>query len=266
MHRVWLLESLLDCNTLRQNLFERFQPLTKGYLATPKVYMNDDSSLSQSGNDSQAESIVVVSDAVVTPPPEAPLPGPVAFLRELFQLAPNGPQRLLRLQNVSGFITPTTTMIEDYSLPLVQTLREGNIPKLRDLIVRQGKSPNACNRFGESLLHMACRRGDVAVVKFLVQDAKARLDTRDDFGRTPLHDACWTAQPNLRVMNILIAAASPELLLAEDIRGHTPFHYARKEHEKVWMKFLQERKAYLKRKIALVSDFSCRTTLDTQSV
>ena len=106
-------------------------------------------------------------------------------------------------------------------------------------------SMNACNTFGESLLHMACRRGDVSIVRLLVNEFKVRVEVRDDYGRTPLHDACWTTTPNFEVMDVLMGAVEARLLLAEDVRGHTPFDYARREHWDKWIRFLEERKAKL---------------------
>jgi hypothetical protein len=46
---------------------------------------------------------------------------------------------------------------------------------------------DACNRFGESVLHMACRRGATPMVAFLMADCGLQVNISDDFGRTPLH-------------------------------------------------------------------------------
>jgi hypothetical protein len=40
---------------------------------------------------------------------------------------------------------------------------------------------------------------------------------------------------------------------SHDRRGHTPFDYARREHYAEWMSFLQENKALIERRVALVS-------------
>lgn len=83
------------------------------------------------------------------------------------------------------------------------------------------------------------------VIRFLLLEGRVNVFVRDDFGRTPLHDACWTAEPNFAVMDVLLEHAPPALLLAEDVRGHTPFHYARKEHWESWVSYLGEREAKL---------------------
>ena len=51
--------------------------------------------------------------------------------------------------------------------------------------------------------------------------------------------------PNFDVMDTLLQAIPADLLLSEDVRGHTPFHYARKDHWEKWLRFLQEREELL---------------------
>jgi ankyrin repeat protein len=123
---------------------------------------------------------------------------------------------------------------------VVQAIREGNIDALRKML-KEGKSMNACNKFGESILAMAYRRGHLETVQFLVMEANVKINIRDDFGRLPHHDTCWTAVPNEKVMDILLRVSPPELLIEKDVQGHTPFHYARREHWDDWVHFLEER-------------------------
>ena len=100
---------------------------------------------------------------------------------------------------------------------------------------------DACNQFGESVLHMACRRGYASIVDFLLREVKARSDRCDDFGRNPFHDALWTSTPNFEVVDLLIDFADPALLLSEDVRGNHPFAYARSDHSERWIEFLEKR-------------------------
>ena len=60
----------------------------------------------------------------------------------------------------------------------------------------------ACNRFGESIVHMACRRADFEVVDFLLENIGDVWGV-DDFGRTPLHDACWRPEPRFDIVTCL---------------------------------------------------------------
>jgi ankyrin repeat protein len=170
---------------------------------------------------------------------------PKAYLRSLFGAAEfvgTGPK---------SFLKPKEEDTEAYDLELVRAVRSQDIKKLRELF-SEGKSMNACNQFGESLLHMACRRGDLEIVQFMIREAKVRVDIHDDFGRNPFHDACWTSKPNFDVMDVLIEAADPFMIITEDVRGSSPFDYARRENYGKWLKYLDEKKEVIQRKIKLV--------------
>jgi len=75
--------------------------------------------------------------------------------------------------------------------------------------------------------------------------ARKMLAVRDDYNKTPFHDACWTATPNFDLIDLLLKYA-PEQILMEDIRGNTPFEYVRKEDYPDWLKFMWRRKALLR--------------------
>jgi Ankyrin repeats (many copies) len=182
------------------------------------------------------------SSSVKNPPPIEP--SPVKFLYKLFGTSEQG-RRIISKRSLSSpplltWEKPSQEALDAYDLSVVQAIREGNIDALRKML-QEGKSMNACNKFGESILSMACRRGHVETVKFLVTEANVKINMRDDFGRLPYHDTCWTAVPNEKVMDILLTVSSPELLIEKDVRGHTPFHYARREHWDDWVKFLEGR-------------------------
>jgi hypothetical protein len=141
------------------------------------------------------------------------------------------------------FIEPTKEMIDAYQPELLNCVRRRDIEGLKKLH-EVGRLINCCNKFGESLLHLACRRGFTNIVKYLIEVVKVNLNIRDDYLRTPLHDACWTSEPNYELVDMLMRIA-PELLVMEDARGFTPFDYVRKEHRGKWLRFLWERRAIL---------------------
>ena len=160
-------------------------------------------------------------------------------------------QRLLRCNgydstsqpasSLTGFFeTPTKAQIEAYDATVVTAVREEDIDILRD-IHDSGRTLQCCNRFGESLTHMACRRGFVDVAKFLLEEANASTRVKDDYGRTILHDACWSSQPRFELVDLLIKR-DPDLLLISDARGFVPFQYVKREHWGQWIDFLSERK------------------------
>jgi Ankyrin repeats (3 copies) len=166
---------------------------------------------------------------------------PSEYVRASFESNGNNPDEVTEAAQKS-FQTVTEQMISSYQAHKLQYVRDDNLEKLRELVLTQGASTlDCCNRFGESLMHMACRRGRLGIIKFLVTECRLSLRVKDDFHRTPLHDACWTQEPQLELMDFLISQV-PDLLLVPDLRGHTPFHYARREHWDQWMEFLCARK------------------------
>jgi hypothetical protein len=106
-----------------------------------------------------------------------------------------------------------------------------------------GISPNPCNAYAESLVHMVSRRGDSKALQILV-DNGCNLQVADDYGRTPLHDCCWAADPAFEVAEIILAA-DPRLFYMTDSRGAVPLSYVRKEHWPLWIEYLESKKHML---------------------
>jgi len=123
---------------------------------------------------------------------------------------------------------PTAMLVRNYDLAGLQMAH------------RSGTRLQTANKFGESLLHIACRRGYDDVARYLLDEAGVTAWVRDDYGRTPCHDACWTAKPNLELMDLLVKRC-PEMLLMSDKRGSTPLDYVRRDNWDVWRKFLEDR-------------------------
>jgi Ankyrin repeats (3 copies) len=93
--------------------------------------------------------------------------------------------------------SPTAQQVQDYTLEVVNAVRGSDMVSLRALQTA-GVSMNACNRFGESILHMAARMGALEMVEFMVAASISATGSEvgglcisDDYGRLPLHDACW---------------------------------------------------------------------------
>lgn len=149
-----------------------------------------------------------------------------------------------RVSSDSYFLTYTPDQLEAYTTDKVNAVQTNDLNKLRALL-HSGETMQASNRFGESMLHTSCRRGFTSIVEFFIQEAKVDARVRDDMGRTPMHDACWSSTPpNHEIMKLLICSA-PELLLAKDKRGHSPFDYARREHWPNWVTFLNEHRQFI---------------------
>lgn len=130
---------------------------------------------------------------------------------------------------------PTADQMQNYDTELLTAVRNDDLDVLIALS-DSGKLMGACNKFSESVLHMACRRASLDVVRFLVEHG-ADLERVDDYGRTPLHDACWRAQTDFELIEFILDRNS-ELLRVADVRGSTPLDYVREEKWQEWCNFL----------------------------
>lgn len=83
---------------------------------------------------------------------------------------------------------------------------------------------------------MACRRAGKEIVQFLISNG-ADLSIVDDFGRTPLHDACWRPEPRFDVVTMILDS-NPELIRFADLRGSIALNYVREEHWVQWCAYL----------------------------
>ena len=144
----------------------------------------------------------------------------------------------------SLFIAPSQEMLDAYQPEILNAVRKNDLQKVIQLHRSGVLKNNCCNKFGESLLHLACRRGYTAIVQYLLQEVRINVNIRDDYLRTPFHDACWTTEPVFQLVDLLIRIA-PHQLLMEDVRGFTPFDYVREEHQGKWLRFLWERRDLL---------------------
>lgn len=170
------------------------------------------------------------------------LVNPLNHLRKLFNI------RKIQISITSVFSLENYFRLpldEDYSSykeDIVSAVRKRDINALQKML-DEGRSLQCCNRFGESLFHMACRRSYDDVVQFLI-DHGISPKIKDDMGRTPMHDAFWTAKPNFALVKILLST-EPSLLFLSDKRGHTPLDYARRNDWFRWNIFLSENVEFL---------------------
>lgn len=130
---------------------------------------------------------------------------------------------------------PTAKQILDYDVNLVNAVRTSDLDSLKKF-KESGKCMSACNQYSESIVHMACRRSEYNLIDFLLQNG-GDVQIVDDFGRTPLHDACWRPEPNFDVVTLLLDR-NPTLLQLADIRGSTPLHYVRESDWLQWCAYI----------------------------
>lgn len=139
---------------------------------------------------------------------------------------------------ITGFFTKVSDeYVEGYSMEVVKAVRADDVATLRRLKA-EGRTMLCGTKFGDSIVHLACRRSCVKVLDFLLNEVGISPRLVCDFGRTPLHDALWTSQPNERIVNMLVTAC-PDLLYVTDSRGSTPLAYLPKVHWPAMCRFLE---------------------------
>jgi hypothetical protein len=137
------------------------------------------------------------------------------------------------------FCKPTEYQKASYGMKLLQAVRTSDII-LVDKMLREGVSQNPCNAYGESILHMICRRGDFELLNVFLKHG-ADVKVCDDFGRTPFHDACWTTKPCFEVVELLLNQ-DRRLIHIIDCRGASPLSYVKSEHWSQWIDFFERQK------------------------
>lgn len=147
-----------------------------------------------------------------------------SILRQKNIIAP-----MVRYDQLEDFLSPITA--EDkaaFDMALVGAVRDQNLDKIKELH-SQGHPLQARSQFGESLLHVCARRGTPEMLRFMLQQEGVTARSCCDYGRTPLHDAAWSADAkSLEMMKILIQEC-PDLLLILDKRGFMPLDYIPKD-------------------------------------
>jgi len=135
-----------------------------------------------------------------------------------------------------SFLRVTDERVMAHSKEMTDAARSINMKTLQRFL-KEGRNLQACNKFGESLVHIVCRRGSLEGLSFLVDKGHASLMVRDDFGRNPLHDAAWTDKPSFELIKLILTLA-PGLLFAKDLRGSTPLAYIPRTRWVEWSHFL----------------------------
>jgi hypothetical protein len=136
---------------------------------------------------------------------------------------------------------PTPLQNASYDVYLIDVVKAYDYDLLKSMM-SAGLSPNPCNTFGESLVHTVSRRGDSKALQILI-DHGCTVQAADDYGRTPLHDACWAAIPAFDVADIILKK-DPRMLFMTDSRGATPLAYVRKDHWAAWIEYLEVKKKH----------------------
>jgi hypothetical protein len=81
-----------------------------------------------------------------------------------------------------------------YHAHIVDLVKKNDIDELQSLFAT-GLSTNPSSSHGQGLIHLVCRLGAADVLQVMI-DAGCDIQVSDDYGRTPIHDACWTNYTN----------------------------------------------------------------------
>lgn len=161
-------------------------------------------------------------------------------------------------ENYFNDVTPER--VAAHSLKVDNAIRKGDLERLQKYHAN-GVSLDSCNKHGESMIHLACRLGNFDIVKSLVEDAKVPVRVQDDCGKTPMHEACWTPNPDFKLIQFIVNKA-PELLFVSDKRGFNPLRYIPKSCWDDWCDFFQENLTFLRLKINHSKFLSAHCQLD----
>ena len=122
-------------------------------------------------------------------------------------------------------------------------------------------SSNPCNAHGESVLHTVCRLGtghdnddpsllsstsssswSYELLQLMISIGQCDVSNCvDDYGRTPLHDACWCHNICYDTIALLLQQ-DPTLILLQDCRGATPLSYVPIQHHTTFIEFISRYK------------------------
>jgi hypothetical protein len=207
--------------------------------SAPAVLKLTDSRLTYRG--SSNTTIPTTSSSTTTAASNKNITKPDDYLRSLLAQQGMSTKTFSALEiNADFFLKVTAESIEAYDMQVVKAVRTHDVPTLRQLL-QSGRSLQCGNKFGESIVHTACRKGSLQVLQFLLQEANVSCRVICDYGRTPLHDACWTSEsPNFQLMDLLLTAC-PDLLHVKDARGFLPLAYVRQEHWDDWCRYLKSK-------------------------
>lgn len=190
---------------------------------------------------------------------------PDQFLVKLLEHRVYDTSMIPSIEKVS-FRAPDDKKVADYSVELLDAVRNSDLDTLRRKD-SQGISMSACNKFSESIVHLAARRSNFKTLEFLLNHGGEVLLV-DDYGRNPLHDACWRPDPRFDIASLLLDR-DITLLRRLDVRGYSPLHYVCKRHWLHWCAFLfyQKDKYWpdLKslQKLDVIPDFECNISCTT---
>ena len=145
----------------------------------------------------------------------------------------------------------TEEFTRGYTMELVTAVRNDDVATLRRIQAENPTRTLLCgSKFGDSIIHLACRRSCVKVLEYLLCELDLSPQLVCDYGRTPLHDALWNTKLNERILTLLLKKC-PDLLFVTDHRGSTPLSYTPHDQWTLVCRFLAQ---HIKKNGTFLSD------------
>ena len=132
---------------------------------------------------------------------------------------------------------PTPLQLASYHVHILKMVVLDKDPHALLDMLACGISPNACNKFGESLLHRVCNFGQDKLLKIFL-DCSADIQISDGAGRTPMHEVCRRPRPSFKTFELLLQQDS-RLIHMQDTAGAAPLSFVRADQYGAWNKFLE---------------------------
>ena len=136
-------------------------------------------------------------------------------------------------------------------LKLFEFCATGDRIGLADHIITSGCIPSAYDArdsAGKTALHIACRHGNLFIVRSLIEIFDCNPTIRDIRGNLPLHDACMHG--NLAIVDYLLSSIKPEdsvsAIFLADLEGNTLLHKACQSGSAATVRYIQQYLCYPK--------------------
>ncbi|RXG54558.1 Tyrosine-protein kinase shark [Armadillidium vulgare] len=122
-----------------------------------------------------------------------------------------------------GEAPPPESRLHGSSNLLHRAVSQENIKVVSELLKSGYRKIDAKNNCGQTALHIACTKGNLELVRLLLE-ANANVDVRDQDGMTPLQHACRHNYPS--IVHLLITEGKANLQLRIPVTGEVALHEA----------------------------------------
>lgn len=181
--------------------------------------------LSRTGNDEEAFKMLE-AEAKILNYPSGFNTNPRIFLEHILKIkCPGKVMKKVKSQDWLEVLKDTTHLQNKANshvigMNVMKALQSDDVDSLK-WFLDKGFSVNYHNKFGETLIHHACRMQAVKCINELLE-RKVIVGVSSISGRNPLHNAIWFKEEISLSILRLLCGICPVLLVCEDWLGHTP--------------------------------------------